>query len=62
MSDLTNNSNMKNKTNAYYCAQCELKFGTKGWYDKHMKCGKYKEKAKGLQHRVGLLLHLSLSH
>ena len=38
MSELANNSNMKNKTNTYYCAQYELKFGTKDWYDKHMKC------------------------
>ena len=61
MSELANNSNMKNKTNTYYCAQYKLKFRTKGWYDKRVKCGKHKEKAKGFQHKVGLFLHSSLS-
>ena len=40
---------------------CELKFGTQGWYNRHMKLGKHEELSKGLQHRAGILSHSSLS-
>ena len=60
LSELSNNSDTKNN-NYYYCETCELKFGTKGWYNRHMNLGKHKEIAKCMQHRVGVLLHSSLS-
>ena len=60
LSELSDNSDTKNNSN-YYCERCELKFGTKGWCNRHMNLGKHKEIAKGMQHRVGVSLYSSLS-
>ena len=60
LSELSDNSDTKNNSN-YHFETRELNFGTKGWHNRHMKLGKHKEIAKGMQHRVDVLLHSSLS-